>query len=161
MRSWYEAGVELETILRCFREKVSGSVLTDGSGRPIRTLRYFHGAVLDAHRLALRLRGSWGTQPRLPTPDPEERAPTIDSETWDGISARLEAAMDREEWETWFEKLDPQEDAGDRLVLQAPNEHFVHVLTQDDRLGTALVSAAQGTSVWVTDGWGEPREVCP
>ncbi len=43
--------------------------------------------------------------------------------------------------------------------MQAPNDHFVFTLTQSERLRTALTSAAQGTSIWVTDGWCEPKEV--
>ncbi len=152
--------MELDTVLRCFHEKTSDSGLTDGSGRPIRTLRYFHDQVLEAHRLILELRGPWARDPPEECPDPEERAPTIPSETWGAIMARLEADKDCEDWETWFRPLDPQEEDEGRLVMQVPNEHFVHVLTHNERLKTALTSAARGVSIWVTDGWSEPVEVC-
>ncbi len=161
VKSWCEAGVDFETIWRCFREKVSDSGLTDGSGRRIRTLRYFHDVVMEAHRLVLQLRGPWARDPPLPSPDPEERAPAISSQTWDGVLARLKAEMESEEWETWFGPLAAQEESEGRLVIQAPNEHFVHTLTHDDRLRPALRAAAQGTSIWVTDGWREPEEVLP
>ena len=52
-----------------------------------------------------------------------------------------------------------QEEGEGRLVIQVPNEHFVCTLTQSERLGPALKSAAQGTSIWVTDGWREPEQV--
>lgn len=93
-----------------------------GSGHPIRTLRYFHGVVMEAHRLGLQLRGPWARDPPQEWLDPEERAPTIRSATWDAILARLEAEMEREEWQTWFGKLDPQEESEGRLVMTEGGE---------------------------------------
>lgn len=122
VKSWYEAGVDFETVWRCFREKASSSGLTDAHGRPIRTLRYFHDVVHEAHRKILRFRGPWA-DPRTPA-----IVPTID------VAARLAALAaalppelpDRETWsrqvvelEGGVEEVEERLKAVDRQVLDA------------------------------------------
>ncbi len=123
VKSWYEAGVDFETICRCFREKASSSGLRDASGRPIRTLRYFQDVVMDTHRQILAIRGPWAN-PRAPT----IAVPTID------VTARLAALSaalppelpDRETWsrrvvelEGNAEEVEERLEAVDRQVLDA------------------------------------------
>jgi len=62
-------------------------------------------------------------------------------------------------WRHWTTPKKEVYQVEGRLVMQAPNDHFVLLLTQEERLRKALVSASQGTSIWVTDGWCEPMEV--
>ena len=52
---------------------------------------------------------------------------------WTQLRQRLEEKLDREEFDTWFGPLRAQGDGGNRLVLLAPNQHFVHTLEQGYR----------------------------
>ena len=49
---------------------------------------------------------------------------------WNRLKKRLQEQLDAEEFSTWFDPLQVQSDEGNRLVLSAPNEHFVHTLEQ-------------------------------
>ena len=55
------------------------------------------------------------------------------SQSWDRLRTRLEGELDSEEFATWFAPLRPREDGPSRLVLVAPNEHFVHTIEQSYR----------------------------
>jgi len=55
------------------------------------------------------------------------------SSRWNRLQAHLEEQLDREELDTWFGPLRVQSDEEHRLVLEAPNEHFVHTLEQSYR----------------------------
>ena len=52
---------------------------------------------------------------------------------WTSLSHQLRQILDPEEFSTWFEPLEVHTDDGNRLVLKAPNEHFVHTLEQSYR----------------------------
>ena len=52
---------------------------------------------------------------------------------WTSIRDRLKEQLDPEEFRTWFHPLRAQADGGNRLVLLAPNQHFVHTLEQSYR----------------------------
>ncbi|MCP3958575.1 MAG: chromosomal replication initiator protein DnaA [bacterium] len=52
---------------------------------------------------------------------------------WTSIRERLKEQLDPEEFRTWFRPLRAQADGGNRLVLLAPNHHFVHTLEQSYR----------------------------
>ncbi len=52
---------------------------------------------------------------------------------WTRLRQRLEEQLDAEEFDTWFGPLRAQGDGGNRLVLLAPNQHFVHTLEQSYR----------------------------
>lgn len=49
---------------------------------------------------------------------------------WSQVRAKLEESLDNEEFDTWFTPLRFVEAADRKLVLAAPNEHFVHTLEQ-------------------------------
>lgn len=53
--------------------------------------------------------------------------------SWSAIRRRLAEELDEEEFTTWFDPLEVQSTNGKRLILQAPNEHFVHTLEQSYR----------------------------
>ena len=55
------------------------------------------------------------------------------SPRWTRLRQQLEEQLDREDFGTWFGPLRVPSDAGNRLVLAAPNEHFVHTLEQSYR----------------------------
>ncbi len=52
---------------------------------------------------------------------------------WSQISKQLKKYLDEEEFNTWFSPLQKQSDSNGRLVIRAPNEHFVHTLEQSYR----------------------------
>lgn len=52
---------------------------------------------------------------------------------WTRLKRRLEEQLDPEEFDTWFGPLRAQGEGGNRLVLLAPNQHFVHTLEQGYR----------------------------
>ncbi len=52
---------------------------------------------------------------------------------WTRLRQRLEDQLDPEEFATWFDPLRAQGDGGNRLVLLAPNQHYVHTLEQSYR----------------------------
>ncbi len=52
---------------------------------------------------------------------------------WIRLKERLAEQLDPEEFGTWFGPLRAQADGGNRLVLLAPNQHFVHTLEQSYR----------------------------
>ncbi len=52
---------------------------------------------------------------------------------WIRLRQRLEEQLDSDEFDTWFGPLRAQGDGGNRLVLLAPNQHFVHTLEQTYR----------------------------
>ena len=52
---------------------------------------------------------------------------------WPSLRRQLEDQLDAEEFTTWFEPLEVHTEARQRLVLVAPNEHFVHTLEQSYR----------------------------
>ncbi len=52
---------------------------------------------------------------------------------WTRLRQRLEEQLDPEDFDTWFSPLRAQGDGGNRLVLLAPNQHFVHTLEQSYR----------------------------
>ncbi len=52
---------------------------------------------------------------------------------WTNLRRQLQQSLDAEEFSTWFEPLEVYSDEGNRLVLKAPNEHFVHTLEQSYR----------------------------
>ena len=52
---------------------------------------------------------------------------------WARLKQRLEEQLDPDEFGTWFGPLRAQADGGNRLVLLAPNQHFVHTLEQGYR----------------------------
>jgi chromosomal replication initiator protein len=52
---------------------------------------------------------------------------------WTRLRRQLEELLDPEEFATWFAPLGVHSDDGNRLVLEAPNEHFVHTLEQSYR----------------------------
>ena len=54
-------------------------------------------------------------------------------ERWARLKQRLAERLDPEEFRTWFKPLQAQADTGNRLVLLAPNQHFVHTLEQNYR----------------------------
>ena len=49
------------------------------------------------------------------------------------LRERLAEQLDPEEFGTWFGPLRAQADGGNRLILLAPNQHFVHTLEQSYR----------------------------
>lgn len=52
---------------------------------------------------------------------------------WTRLRRQLETYLDPEELTTWFSPLEVQSEDENRLVLTAPNEHFVHTLEQGYR----------------------------
>ncbi len=54
---------------------------------------------------------------------------------WTRLSQHLEDQLEPEEFNTWFSPLRAQGDGddGNRLVLLAPNQHFIHTLERDYR----------------------------
>ena len=48
--------------------------------------------------------------------------------SWKALRSRLEEELDREDFETWFGPLSLAREGEQRIVLIAPNEHFVHTL---------------------------------
>ncbi len=52
---------------------------------------------------------------------------------WTRLKKHLEGEIDPEDWSTWFGPLRVQSDEGNRLVLTAPNQHFVHTIEQSYR----------------------------
>ncbi len=52
---------------------------------------------------------------------------------WHQLRDRLATHLDAEEFETWFGPLQAQAFSGNRLILLAPNQHFVHTLEQSYR----------------------------
>lgn len=52
---------------------------------------------------------------------------------WTQLRQRLESSLDPEEFTTWFGPLKVQTEEPSRLVLLAPNAHFVHTLEQSYR----------------------------
>lgn len=52
---------------------------------------------------------------------------------WTRLRRQLETNLDPEELTTWFSPLEVQSEDENRLVLTAPNEHFVHTLEQSYR----------------------------
>ncbi|MEM1202017.1 MAG: chromosomal replication initiator protein DnaA [Acidobacteriota bacterium] len=55
------------------------------------------------------------------------------SSFWTRLSQSLEQQLDPEELSTWFGPLKVGEETDQRLVLEAPNQHFVHTLEQTYR----------------------------
>ncbi len=62
---------------------------------------------------------------------------------------------------TWFSPLEVQEERDGVLVLQTPNDFFVHTLTQSERLKGWLLAGAGETSIQLTNGSYETVEVRP
>ncbi len=52
---------------------------------------------------------------------------------WTHLKQNLKDQLDTEDFDTWFGPLRVQLDEGNRLVLAAPNQHFVHTLEQSYR----------------------------
>ena len=52
---------------------------------------------------------------------------------WTRLRQQLEVSLDPEELATWFSPLEVHTEDDHRLVLSAPNEHFVHTLEQSYR----------------------------
>ncbi|HXT22027.1 MAG TPA: DnaA N-terminal domain-containing protein, partial [Thermoanaerobaculia bacterium] len=52
---------------------------------------------------------------------------------WKDLQRELERHLDPEEFATWFRPLKVQREETDRLVLLAPNDHFVNALEQSYR----------------------------
>ena len=52
---------------------------------------------------------------------------------WKDLQRELERHLDPEEFATWFRPLRVQREENDRLVLVAPNDHFVNALEQSYR----------------------------
>jgi chromosomal replication initiator protein len=52
---------------------------------------------------------------------------------WPLLRKELERQLDPEEFATWFSPLKVEREEADRLVLLAPNDHFVHTLEQSYR----------------------------
>ena len=52
---------------------------------------------------------------------------------WMRLRERLEERLDPDEFNKWFGPLRAQADDGNRLILLAPNQHFVHTLEQSYR----------------------------
>jgi len=52
---------------------------------------------------------------------------------WNQVKSHLEEQLDPEEFSTWFGPLRVRSDRDSRLVLQAPNQHFVRTLEQSYR----------------------------
>jgi chromosomal replication initiator protein len=52
---------------------------------------------------------------------------------WTRLKQHLKSQLDPEDFNTWFGPLRVQQDEGNRLVLAAPNQHFVHTLEQSYR----------------------------
>ncbi len=61
------------------------------------------------------------------------RISAMETTRWSRLRSRLEIHLDPEELTTWFDPLRVQSDEGRRLMLSAPNEHFVHTLEQSYR----------------------------
>ena len=55
------------------------------------------------------------------------------SSRWNRLKKHLEGELDPEDFGTWFGPLQVESDEGNRLVLLAPNQHFVHTLEQSYR----------------------------
>jgi chromosomal replication initiator protein len=55
------------------------------------------------------------------------------SSRWTELKRQLEHQLDPDDFNTWFGPLRVDRDEGNRLVLLAPNEHFVHTLEQSYR----------------------------
>lgn len=52
---------------------------------------------------------------------------------WTQLKQQLQEYLDQEELDTWFGPLQKKSDSNGRLVILAPNEHFVHTLEQSYR----------------------------
>jgi chromosomal replication initiator protein len=52
---------------------------------------------------------------------------------WNTLQKQLERELDAEEFATWFRPLKVEAEDADRLVLQAPNDHFLHTLEHSYR----------------------------
>lgn len=55
------------------------------------------------------------------------------SRRWTQLKKHLVDELDSEDFETWFGPLEVKSDHGKRLVLNAPNQHFVHTIEQSYR----------------------------
>ena len=55
------------------------------------------------------------------------------SSRWPALKKQLETQLDPDEFTTWFAPLSVSSDRANRLVLEAPDEHFVHTLEQSYR----------------------------
>ncbi|MDX1630294.1 MAG: chromosomal replication initiator protein DnaA [Thermoanaerobaculia bacterium] len=52
---------------------------------------------------------------------------------WNSLRHELEQELDPEEFATWFRPLKVQDEDAERLILLAPNDHFLHTLEQSYR----------------------------
>lgn len=52
---------------------------------------------------------------------------------WNVLKQHLESTLDPDDFATWFYPLRVESEEGNRLVLLAPNQHFVHTLEQSYR----------------------------
>jgi chromosomal replication initiator protein len=80
---------------------------------------------------------------------------------WRNLRRQLKEFLDPEEFSTWFEPLEVHSEVGNRLVLKAPNEHFVHTLEQSYRpaLDQSLAELeSPGLEVLFTVGLAEEPE---
>ncbi len=67
---------------------------------------------------------------------------------WQNLRERLQSQLDPDEFETWFGPLQVQSHTGNRLVLLAPNQHFVHTLEQTYRpLVNTAIAEMDGTTL--------------
>jgi chromosomal replication initiator protein len=57
----------------------------------------------------------------------------VSKSLWKDLQRELERHLDPEEFATWFRPLRVQREEADRLVLLAPNDHFVNALEQSYR----------------------------
>ncbi len=55
------------------------------------------------------------------------------SSRWTRLKKHLKGELDPEDFGTWFGPLQVESDEGNRLVILAPNQHFVHTLEQSYR----------------------------
>ncbi|MDA8015879.1 MAG: chromosomal replication initiator protein DnaA [Thermoanaerobaculia bacterium] len=71
---------------------------------------------------------------------------------WNELRNRLETTLDAEEFSTWIQPLEVARADNRQLVLQAPNEHFVHTLEQSYRpkMMKALSTMDSGRSIDVS-----------
>ena len=88
------------------------------------------------------------------------------STRWTRLRKLLREHLDPEDFTTWFEPLEVKTDDGKRLVIAAPNEHFVHTLEQSyrpviDRAVEALKGPKRLEVLFTVETSGEPEPTPP
>jgi len=67
---------------------------------------------------------------------------------WMRLRDRLQQHLDPEEFKTWFGPLRAQDQTGNRLIILAPNQHFVHTLEQSYRpLIDRMIEEIEGSAL--------------